>query len=361
MRSSAVTAGNAANASEYNNLRQDAKGAGTLLVHEQASPDMTVAVEAGIAFLNGKKIIYAGGNSGTITAPSVNPRIDLLLMSGAGALSLVTGTEAGSPTAPTYPANYLVLAEIYLRTTATTIRDADTAGQGYIYRDSRPFMADYNLPRIGFAFNMKDGTPWTASTFGSGTPVATFGSNGKLLMETGTTASGTNAVARFLDTTAANVHNLFDYDPDFYALLMPATNLGAGQTKRFFAVFGYQASSDAVVTLKHFGFEIRCNDGAEEMYATWADGSTHGEQLLSGVTVTVNTVYRCYAKLYSGSRAEFYVDGVLQHTATANLPTGSITTSGSDGNICGFGIYSTVGTTTWQCYVLATSFGWSPI
>src|SRR5215467_8756795 len=103
MKSSPVSANTNALAQQYNDLRSDAYGGSMLLVHQQASPGMTVYVEPGVFYISQSKVTFAGGSSPTITAPSTHPRIDLLTINSSGTLALVTGTEAASPTAPAYP------------------------------------------------------------------------------------------------------------------------------------------------------------------------------------------------------------------------------------------------------------------
>jgi len=141
MRSSAATAGGTGYATDYNYLRADAQAASWLLVHQKSSPGMGVTIEAGVCYIGGTKVSYAGGNSGTITAPVSNPRIDLVTIDSSGTIGITTGTENASPTAPTYPANKVVLAEIYNVTGETIIYDNanQTMGQGYI-TDVRPFV-----------------------------------------------------------------------------------------------------------------------------------------------------------------------------------------------------------------------------
>lgn len=140
MRSSAVNIGDSALASQYNNLRSDALGGSFLLPHEQAVPDLTLKVEAGVYYTGATRVIFAGGNSPSFAAPAANPRIDLLVADSAGVLSRVIGTEAASPAAPAYPTDKVVICEVFNRVGQTTIRDADTAGQGYIKQDVRPVL-----------------------------------------------------------------------------------------------------------------------------------------------------------------------------------------------------------------------------
>jgi len=87
---------------------------------------------------------YAGGNSSAISAPSSNPRIDLLTISTAGALAWTTGTENASPSPPACPTNKIPICYVYCKTTMTKIvnyEDKDTyPNDGYLYRDVRPLI-----------------------------------------------------------------------------------------------------------------------------------------------------------------------------------------------------------------------------
>lgn len=142
MRSSDVSGGQVATAQQYDDLRRDAYGSSQLLVHQQSTPGMTVHVENGVCFVGATKVAFAGGNSPTFTAPVSNPRIDLLVISSAGALSIIQGTEAASPVAPAYSEVKLTLAEIYNVVGETQIYDNDkqVGGQGYIKTDARPLL-----------------------------------------------------------------------------------------------------------------------------------------------------------------------------------------------------------------------------
>lgn len=141
-----VNPGDSALASQYNNLVDDSFGASQLLAHEQTPPNLTLKVEKGVYYIGSTRVIFAGGNSPSFTAPTTNPRIDLLVIDSAGTLSRVVGTEAASPTVPTYPSDKLTICEVYNRVGQTAIRDTDTPGQGYILRDVRPFLQ--NAPPI---------------------------------------------------------------------------------------------------------------------------------------------------------------------------------------------------------------------
>jgi hypothetical protein len=120
----------------------------------QSTPDMTIHVNP--AYLNSftaqvwgtgnSPFTYAGGNTSSFTAPSANPRIDIVYLTSAGALAVVTGAEAASPVPlwASVPKDGIPICLIYHKTTETTIvnyEDKDSnSTQGYIYQDIRPFL-----------------------------------------------------------------------------------------------------------------------------------------------------------------------------------------------------------------------------
>lgn len=89
------------------------------------TPAMKIHLDAG-HFYNGLSLDeVAAQDSGTITAPASNPRIDRAVVDiGTGAISIITGTEAGSPVAPAIPLGKLPVAQILLATSTTTITNS---------------------------------------------------------------------------------------------------------------------------------------------------------------------------------------------------------------------------------------------
>ena len=142
----------------------------------QQTPDLTVRINKGVAVVDGTVVKYAGGNSPTITAPSANPRIDLITINSSGVIGVTNGAENASPVAPTYPTDKTVLAEIYSRVGMTEILDNDdSASEGYIYRDCRALGAPITL------INASTGTSDAAKgikTNAQGKIDITFGMNG---------------------------------------------------------------------------------------------------------------------------------------------------------------------------------------
>lgn len=103
------------------------------------SQTMQLYVHAGTAYVSGTRVLFTGGRTPTVTAPSSHPRIDVLAMDNTGTLAWTTGTENASPSAPTYPANKVPICELYNVTSETVLVDYDdqASGKGYIYNDVR--------------------------------------------------------------------------------------------------------------------------------------------------------------------------------------------------------------------------------
>jgi len=93
------------------------------LITAQGTPDMTVAVAAGSAVINGGLTTWAAGNVTIATADGTNPRIDLIVVNNAepSVVSATAGTAAAQPVLPSIPANSVVLATIYVEASDTTI------------------------------------------------------------------------------------------------------------------------------------------------------------------------------------------------------------------------------------------------
>lgn len=126
---------------------------GALAVTQNGTPNMTVLVDAGICYIPGSQGSLQGNYVGTNNASmsvSIAPadasqaRIDLIvfkvedtLYSGAvnsSSIVAVTGTPAGSPVAPAAPNNSIILAQVSVPATDTTISNAQIT-------DRRPFVA----------------------------------------------------------------------------------------------------------------------------------------------------------------------------------------------------------------------------
>lgn len=114
------------------------------VVTQNGTPNMSVNVAAGAAFVRGTEAlaqgVYAGFNDATVNlsiaaADPTNPRRDLVVLrvrdafySGAStdiSLAVITGTPAASPADPTVPANSLVIARVNVAAAVTSILTAN--------------------------------------------------------------------------------------------------------------------------------------------------------------------------------------------------------------------------------------------
>jgi len=128
-------------------LTKDDEGvvaASDMAVAEKGTPDMSVDISAGRAWIKGTESTFQGTyfvesraaeNVAVTAADATNPRIDLVVAkvedsveSGAvdaWSLVVVAGTPAGSPVAPAQPASSLLLATVAVAALASSIVDAN--------------------------------------------------------------------------------------------------------------------------------------------------------------------------------------------------------------------------------------------
>lgn len=102
----------------YDNAHAVAKRfANAYAPHEDATPDMTVRLEAGYVFDPVTRTLTekAAQSTTTITAPTTNPRIDRVVVDQlTGTVSVITGTEAASPSAPAITQGKIPIAQVLL-------------------------------------------------------------------------------------------------------------------------------------------------------------------------------------------------------------------------------------------------------
>jgi len=150
-KTSPVSAGNTGRIEQYNNLRDEAAKSAEFLACQQSTPNMTLKVLSGTISIGGSIVSFAGGNSPTFTAPTTNPRIDLLVLNSSGSLEIIQGTESASPSPPNYPTYKFVICEVYHRVGETCIKETSDGSNGYIYKDVRAFLGIFNNPFSNFS------------------------------------------------------------------------------------------------------------------------------------------------------------------------------------------------------------------
>jgi hypothetical protein len=156
--------------------------------HAKATPDMTVQVDHGTLFVNGAIVSQAQQTSGTITAPGGNPRIDRVVIDPlTGAMSIVTGTPAGSPTPPAIPAGQLPCAQILLQTSSTTITNSMITDEriGPATGGRAPYDAAQLLQNLGIAASVSGNALTISVKQKDGATACTASSPGKVAFREG--------------------------------------------------------------------------------------------------------------------------------------------------------------------------------
>ena len=112
-----------------------------LRVEANVMPNLAVTVKPGYAFISRCPYkLETEAVTTTVTPPVVQPRIDLVQARlDSWDVSIVTGSEAASPSAPAPQANCIALAELHLRPGMTSIKNSDDGVNGYI-ADARTFV-----------------------------------------------------------------------------------------------------------------------------------------------------------------------------------------------------------------------------
>lgn len=102
----------------------------------EASPGSAVRV-----LIDRTSVAVASQTTGTITAPAAAPRYDLVYLSAAGGLLVLTGAESGSPVRPVVPAGNLPVAYLLLSVGQTAIEASHI-------EDARPFFMTQTTQRL---------------------------------------------------------------------------------------------------------------------------------------------------------------------------------------------------------------------
>lgn len=92
-----------------------------LAVTAQGTPNMTVAVAAGAVNSKSARWAVAAANATITTADATNPRLDLVVITSAGAIAVRAGTAAAAPKPAARTANDVVLAVVYVPAGDTAI------------------------------------------------------------------------------------------------------------------------------------------------------------------------------------------------------------------------------------------------
>lgn len=101
--------------------------------HEADTPNMTVVVDAGRIQLGTTLTSKTAQTTGAITAPATNPRIDRVVMDYSGAISVISGVEAATPSAPAITVSKVAVCQIALVVGQTRILNTDITDERPLY------------------------------------------------------------------------------------------------------------------------------------------------------------------------------------------------------------------------------------
>jgi len=195
-----------------------------VLVSEQGTPDLTLKVNPFAIAASDQAVTFAGGNTGTFSAPVSNPRIDLVVYSTTGAaLAIRGGTEGVSPSEPTPTTGDVVLASVFLRVGTTVIHERDTSVSTHAY------IKRWYQPQIYTASAFGD----VSTSFGDGSDgSATFSDQGGV--QTGTTKTDNTSGAtifrldRDVYYTSCTVNSTVTLNVNGYKIYCTVEMSGAG-------------------------------------------------------------------------------------------------------------------------------------
>ena len=185
--------------------------------HAATSPNMTVKVDAGSLMVAGALVTQAQQTSGTITAPIGNPRIDRVVIDAVtGAISVITGTPAGSPTPPALTAGKLPIAQVLVQTSSTSITNT-------MITDERTNGG--NFAAAGVATASRLSATSGAILVGTGTALVENGTINALLDISG--ASGGQVKFPASRNASSNANTLDDYEEGTFT---PTVKFGGAST-----------------------------------------------------------------------------------------------------------------------------------
>jgi len=180
-------------------------------VTQQGTPDMTVAIAAGEAKINGIDVKWSAVNSGTITAPvistgGITTRYDVVVANTDSTITVVTGSESENAVLPSIASTQRPLAVIKLNSEVTTIttsiiEDARCQGCAYCFEGR----VKYNWKLQDAIDDLTSGTIWVGK--GNYREDLTYASDHTINFESGADiydSTGTAAPPRDVDLSALN-------------------------------------------------------------------------------------------------------------------------------------------------------------
>lgn len=175
-----------------------ANPAGHFAAHEQNTPNMTIRVDAGKLQVGTGVTVVAAQNTATIVAPTTNPRIDRVVIdSVTGFVSVITGAESASPTAPPIPDRKLSIAQVLIAINITAVTNSFITDE----RAVRPAFVSHGAGNIASNTALGD-TALDSNTTGAGNTAV--GINVLTANSTGNNGTAVGSDALAANTTGSN-------------------------------------------------------------------------------------------------------------------------------------------------------------
>jgi hypothetical protein len=313
-----------------NNLRVAARGwgvvSGLAVSQRGAGANMSVDIATGEAWINGTTVTKGSITNVVITAAHASyDRYDLVVINSSGEISVIDGTAAATSYANDYDLqanNAILLSEVYVPATDTTIEDAQitdkqiisfieliNAANGIAGLDANALLnAELYLVGLEEYSNHLGAVDNFTQTGTAGNGTATEdGANHEMDLDTGITINGH---ARF---ESKKVFTLIS-QPIIMNFIPQNIVVGAGGIRN--SSFGLDADWTTPNHSNETKFE-QVSDGTWRCAVCAVGACTFSGNiaLVNGDLCTI---------VVTSSKVQFYVNRVLQFTSTTNIPTASM-------------------------------------
>lgn len=291
-----------------NNLRVAAHGwgiiSGLAVSQRGAGANMSVDVALGGAWINGTRVLKTSTTNVVITAAHASyDRYDLVVINSSGTISVIAGTAAATSYANDYDLetnNAILLAEVYVPATDTTIEDAQITDKHIIsFVEEINYNINVGLEEYSNHLGATDNFTQTV-TDGNGTATADT-TNHEMDLSTGITVAGYAIFESKKSWTLGT-------KPLIINMIMDNFVGGAGGDR--LALIGLKNDFTGGSTYQFAGFY---SAGITWIAATRADGS----QSVNGVSISNGDILTIVA---TSSAVEFYINGSLVAKNTTNIP-----------------------------------------
>ena len=291
-----------------NNLRVAAHDWGAiygLTVSERgAGANMSVDVAAGYAWINVVKVSKTSTTNVAITAAHASyDRYDLVVINSSGTISVIDGTAAATSYANDYDLetnNAILLAEVYVPATDTTIEDAQITDKRILID---PVVVFVGVEEYSNHLGATDNFTQTHTT-GNGTATADT-TNHEMDLSCGLTVVGMAAFETKKQWTISA-------KPLVCNFLVQNINVGAGGTERGIAI-GLKDDFTHAVGSPYAVFEY---DEDDDIWETRSYNSGLEENTISDI---VNGDFLTIVA--TSSNIKFYVNGALVSTHISQIPS----------------------------------------